>query len=317
MDVISSSGGATSTFIGVGTSTYSPGLYGSPEPNSSLAGFASEPSQELMMAMTLATGDDAYGLCPGGTGVEATNSNTVLCVNHPTDPSGPYGTCGDGNVPIFAPVNTAPPTITGTPAVGQTLTEVHGTWKNGPTGYKYQWLRCDSSGSNCQPISGATGSKYKLAAADVGSTIKVNESASNRANTEGPATSAATAVVTAAGGSGGSGGSGGGTGGGGSGGTGGGSKFIVGKLRLSKYAFLAAKGTSITWQDTKSATSTLTVTKKGGTKVIWTATHKDSSGGNSFRFRDKKLRRGFYTLTLRTTHGGQTKTNSVTMRIVA
>ena len=45
-----------------------------------------------------------------------------------------------------APINTALPTITGTPSVGQTLTAENGTWTNSPTAYQYQWLRCGATG---------------------------------------------------------------------------------------------------------------------------------------------------------------------------
>ena len=93
------------------------------------------------------------------------------------------------------PVATAPPTISGTATQEQTLTENHGTWSNGPTGYSYQWERCNSSGSSCQAISGATGQTYKLDAADVGHTITVQEAASNVSGAGSPATSSATAVV--------------------------------------------------------------------------------------------------------------------------
>src|SRR6202023_2035296 len=58
------------------------------------------------------------------------------------------------------PVNTSPPTISGTAQQGQTLTETHGAWSNSPTGYTYQWLQCDSAGANCTTITNANGQTY-------------------------------------------------------------------------------------------------------------------------------------------------------------
>ncbi len=123
-----------------------------------------------------------------------------------------------------APVDTAPPTISGSATQGQTLTESHGSWSNTPTTFAYQWQDCDSSGNSCSAIAGATGQTYVLGAADVAHTIRVLETAGNAGGTSQPASSAATAVVGAAsqssGGSGGAGGSGsGGSGGSGSGGS--------------------------------------------------------------------------------------------------
>ena len=78
------------------------------------------------------------------------------------------------------PVNSAPPTISGTPVQGQTLTESHGTWSNSPTSYSYQWQTCDSTGTTCAPITpAATGQTYTLTSTDVGHTITVVETATN------------------------------------------------------------------------------------------------------------------------------------------
>lgn len=63
--------------------------------------------------------------------------------------------------------STPKPKISGTLAVGKTLTADPGTWKPAPVKVKYQWYRGKSK------ISGATSQTYKLKAADEGKTIKV------------------------------------------------------------------------------------------------------------------------------------------------
>ena len=77
------------------------------------------------------------------------------------------------------PSNTAPPTTSGTTQVGSTLTASNGSWDGTPTSFTYQWLRCDASGSGCVSIPGASGQSYPAAAADVGSTLRLNVTASN------------------------------------------------------------------------------------------------------------------------------------------
>ncbi|MBV9002064.1 MAG: Ig-like domain repeat protein [Solirubrobacterales bacterium] len=94
------------------------------------------------------------------------------------------------------PTNNSPPTISGTPQQGQTLTEVNGSWANSPTSYSYQWERCDGAGKACTTIAAATGQTLQLTAADVGHTIVVEETATNAAGAGQPAPSAATGVVT-------------------------------------------------------------------------------------------------------------------------
>ena len=75
---------------------------------------------------------------------------------------------------LAAPVNTAPPAISGTTTVGQTLTITGNTWTGFPTPtYAYQWNRGGSA------ISGATASSYLLVTADGGATITVTVTATN------------------------------------------------------------------------------------------------------------------------------------------
>jgi lysophospholipase L1-like esterase len=94
------------------------------------------------------------------------------------------------------PQSTAPPTIAGTPVSGQTLTASPGTWANGPTGYAYQWRRCDGAGVACADIPDAGGSSYTPGGTDVGTTLRVRVTATNAAGSA-SAESAATSAVTA------------------------------------------------------------------------------------------------------------------------
>ncbi len=96
--------------------------------------------------------------------------------------------------PISAPANTSLPTISGGTQVGQSVSAGVGSWSGSPTGYAYQWRRCDTGGNACASIAGATASSYSLASGDSGSTIRVNVSATNAAGS-GSASSNATAVV--------------------------------------------------------------------------------------------------------------------------
>lgn len=101
------------------------------------------------------------------------------------------------SVPVIFGENDELPTILGSATTGQTLSESHASWFNEPTSYSDQWQRCDSGGNNCQAIVGATGPSYTLTSADVGSTLRVQETATNSEGTSSPEVSAQTAVVQA------------------------------------------------------------------------------------------------------------------------
>jgi hypothetical protein len=98
-----------------------------------------------------------------------------------------------------APSNTSPPTISGTPQQGRTLTANRGAWQGAlPQTYTYQWRRCDSVGGACANIAqGATGSTYALTADDIGHTVRVRVTARNSAGAR-SATSVPSGVVARA-----------------------------------------------------------------------------------------------------------------------
>lgn len=69
--------------------------------------------------------------------------------------------------------NLTPPTLSGTARQGQTLFTSNGTWdSDDPVQYTFRWLRCDAAGDNCVAINGAVVNSYLLKAADVGSRIR-------------------------------------------------------------------------------------------------------------------------------------------------
>lgn len=86
-------------------------------------------------------------------------------------------------------VNTARPTITGSPTVGGTLVASSGTWTPTPTSVTYQW-RADGTA-----IAGATGASYSPTSAVLGRQLTVVVTARRAGHQDATATSLPTAAV--------------------------------------------------------------------------------------------------------------------------
>lgn len=98
-----------------------------------------------------------------------------------------------------APVDVKEPSIMGMAVEGQILTAGRGSWTGaGTIGYTYQWLRCDGNDVGCNAIAEATSSSYALTAAEVGSRLRVEVTATNGGGST-RAQSSATPAVTKAG----------------------------------------------------------------------------------------------------------------------
>ena len=85
--------------------------------------------------------------------------------------------------PQAPPVNTQEPSISGTARVGRVLQGDQGDWQNANS-FAYRWMRCDPAGgapdaSDCAPISDATGTNYRIRAAETGFRIRFRVTASN------------------------------------------------------------------------------------------------------------------------------------------
>ena len=100
---------------------------------------------------------------------------TIGFAAHATDPTGTV-TAYSALVGPAAPAGaalaaTAPPTVTGTARVGQTLSTSSGSWTAVPLSYAYAWLRCNANGRACTTITAATAATYPLTSADAGHTL--------------------------------------------------------------------------------------------------------------------------------------------------
>lgn len=150
-------------------------------------------------ALTQSDSSTPYIYNQGSTNVFDTttlaNGQHVLGLRALSSDNRTYGFYGATVTVTNPPRNTALPVISGSAVQGQVLTSSTGSWTNTPSGYSYRWSRCNTTGSSCAFISGATASNYTVAAADVGSTLRASVTATNSGGSS-TAASALTATVT-------------------------------------------------------------------------------------------------------------------------
>ena len=115
--------------------------------------------------------------------IRVTGTNSLGVQTIASNASAPV--VGPTTAPLQAPSNTFLPSISGTPAVGQTVFASLGAWTGTlPITYAYQWMRCGAdggtaSGVGCAAIAGATSSQYPPATPDVGQRLRVQVTARN------------------------------------------------------------------------------------------------------------------------------------------
>lgn len=122
---------------------------------------------------------------------------TVLLVGEGQTVSGVdarMGTTAAPNDPGATPhlVNAEPPTVSGEPRVGTTLTASPGSWTPAPTSFTYAWL------ADGQPIAGADGASLPITADLEGAALRVVVTASRAGYTSSGAPSAETLPVVPA-----------------------------------------------------------------------------------------------------------------------
>jgi hypothetical protein len=106
-----------------------------------------------------------------------------------------YGQPGNGDAASrVKPTPKTPPTITGPAEVGITLVATRGTWNGNPTSFHFSWARCDTTGSACLGVGGATAKIYTPTVDDIGHTLRVTVTARNSSGSAN-ATSSATQIV--------------------------------------------------------------------------------------------------------------------------
>lgn len=99
-----------------------------------------------------------------------------------------------------APANTSPPTISGVAQNGRALLANPGSWSGTtPISYTYRWEKCDKNGNSCGFVGGTTTQQaHLLGSGDVGTTVRVEVTATNSAGSKAAASSQTAVVIAAA-----------------------------------------------------------------------------------------------------------------------
>jgi IPT/TIG domain len=143
----------------------------------------------------LGNGSALYDVSSGSNG---SCSNTTSC-RAAVGFDGPSGVGSPLGLSAFAaaasPSISTRPSVSGVAEQGQSLTLTHGAWTNSPTSFSDRWVRCNSSGSGCAAIAGASTSTYTATSTDIGSTIRLQEIASNASGASVPSVSDQTGSV--------------------------------------------------------------------------------------------------------------------------
>jgi hypothetical protein len=148
-------------------------------------------------------GENPCGSIPGASGSTYTPTSAYLgryirVVVTATNGSGSTTVTSRavGKVLSAVPVNTERPVLSSNaPIDGISLSVSNGSWTNSPTGYSYQWERCNNLGGGCSKISGATSFSYTPTDADVEHTLVAQVTASSGSGTGETSTSAASGLV--------------------------------------------------------------------------------------------------------------------------
>lgn len=102
--------------------------------------------------------------------------------------------------PALPPAQTTPPSVSGSPVVGNTLIAEPGTYSGGAVAsYTYQWQSCNPNTLVCTTLAGASTDKYTPASTDVGQRLRVVVTAANpygHLTTDSDATNPVTVAVT-------------------------------------------------------------------------------------------------------------------------